>query len=260
MQTDLTRTWLDPVQQVLDGLQRPVDFFFRDDDVGWGDDRLWPLLDLFAEHALPADLAVIPAELTQRLAHRLHASAACSPGELGFHQHGFAHVNHELDGRKYEFGPSRPGRLQRHDIAEGRTLLTDLLGPSIEPIFTPPWNRCTPETGRCLAELGFAVLSREARADPLAIPGLVELPVNVDWFAHRKRVRLSRAEFADLVAATVRRGRPVGVMFHHAIMDADERAAAGAFLALVARHPMASPGPMRALAGASPGSSRGSPW
>ncbi|HKN96105.1 MAG TPA: hypothetical protein VJX10_03225 [Pseudonocardiaceae bacterium] len=235
---------------MLDGLHRPVDFFFRDDDVGWGDDRLWPLLDLFAEHALPVDLAVIPTELTESLARDLHAAAASAPGALRFHQHGFAHVNHEMAGRKYEFGPSRPQPLQRQDIAEGRRRVTDLLGPSVEPIFTPPWNRCTPQTGQCLAELGFAVLSREAKAAPLAVPGLVELPISVDWFAHRKGMRLSRAEFGDLVAATVLSGRPVGVMFHHAIMDAGERAAVGELLGLVARHPMASSSPMRALAGA----------
>lgn len=257
MRTDPTRTWLDPLRQALDGLPRPVDFFFRDDDVGWGDDRLWPLLDLFAEHALPADLAVIPAELTESLAHRLHARVECSPGALRFHQHGFAHVNHEPVGRKHEFGPSRPRPLQRHDITEGRGRLTDLLGPSVEPIFTPPWNRCTRETGQCLSELGFAVLSREARATPLAIPGLVELPISIDWFAHRKGVRLSRGEWADLVAATAREGRPTGVMFHHAVMDAGERAAADTLLALVADHPMALPRTMRALVDAAPG---GPPW
>lgn len=246
------RTWLDPVQRALDGLHRPVDFFFRDDDVGWGSDRLWLLLDLFADHALPADLAVIPAELTDGLAGRLQARAASSPGPLQFHQHGYAHVNHEPVGRKHEFGPSRPKLLQQHDIAAGRRRMTELLGRSVEPIFTPPWNRCTQETGQCLSELRFAVLSREARADPLAVPGLVELPINVDWFAHRKHVRLSRAEFGDLVAAKVDAGHPVGVMFHHAVMDADDRAAAGQLMALVARHPMASPGPMSALVDCEP--------
>lgn len=253
MTTHPTPTWLDPVRQALDELHRPADFFFRDDDAGWGDDRLWPLLDVFAEHALPVDVAVIPAELTAGLARALDARAACSPGPLRFHQHGFAHVNHESVGRKYEFGPSRPRQLQHQDIAEGRRRLNELLGPSIEPIFTPPWNRCTPETGQCLAELGFPVLSREAKATPLAVPGLAELPVNVDWFAHRKGVRLSRAELGDLVAAKVREGRPVGVMFHHAVMDADERADAGALLALVADHPTAAPSPMRELVGVAPG-------
>ena len=244
--------WLDRIQEALDGAleaHRRVDFFFRDDDVGWGDDRLWKLLDLFAEHALPVDLAVIPVELTGGLARGLRARTERAGGRVGFHQHGYAHVNHEPAGRKYEFGPSRPTLLQRRDIAEGGVRLRDLLGPSVDPIFTPPWNRCTHETGQCLAALGFEVLSREARAAPLAIPGLVEMPVSIDWFAHRKGVRLTLADLGAQVAAEVRDGGPVGVMFHHAVMDAAERAAAAALLALVARHPAASPATMRALAG-----------
>ena len=114
--------------------------------------------------------------------------------EVGLHQHGLAHVNHEREGRKCEFGPARGAAAQRRDIAEGRERLAALLGARVDPIFTPPWNRCTAETGRCLAELGFEVLSRESRAAPLGVPGLRELPVSVDWFAHRHGERLSPAE------------------------------------------------------------------
>ena len=237
----------DAVQAALDAASGPVDFFFRDDDVGWGTDRLWPLLDLFAAHGLPIDLAVIPTELTRPSASRLLARTSSAPIRL--HQHGFAHVNHEPYGRKHEFGPSRPAARQRRDIAEGRRRLDDLLGTSVDPIFTPPWNRCIPGTGWCLAALGFRVLSREARAEPLGIPGLAELPVSVDWFAHRKRVRLTADELDVRAAAAIRHGRPVGVMFHHAVMDEDERAGAGALLTRIAGHPAARPGPMRLVAG-----------
>ena len=154
--------------------------FFRDDDAGWGDARLFELLDRFAAHSLPVDLAVIPMELDRALADELAARP-----RVGLHQHGLAHVNHEREGRKHEFGPSRDAAAQRADIAAGRERLADLLGERVDPIFTPPWNRCTADTGRCLAELGFEVLSREARAAPLDVPGLRELPVSVDWFAHR---------------------------------------------------------------------------
>jgi peptidoglycan/xylan/chitin deacetylase (PgdA/CDA1 family) len=239
----------DRVQEALDAAGGPVDFFFRDDDVGWGTDRLWPLLDVFARHNLPIDLAVIPTELTRPSARRLLTRTCSAPIRL--HQHGFAHVNHEADGRKHEFGPSRQAERQRRDIAEGRRRLGDLLGPSVDPIFTPPWNRCTPETGRCLVALGFRVLSREARAAPLGILGLAELPVTVDWFAHHRRVRLTSGELDARAAAAIRDGRPVGVMFHHAAMDEDERVAAGALLGRIAGHPAARSVPMRLLACAS---------
>jgi peptidoglycan/xylan/chitin deacetylase (PgdA/CDA1 family) len=239
--------WLDPIQEALDSAERPSGFFFRDDDIGWGGDRLWQLLDIFAANGMPADLAVIPNQLTDRLAGDLRARTQSTPGAIGFHQHGFAHANHEPTGRKYEFGPSRSKPLQLRDIAEGRRRMLDLLGDAVDPIFTPPWNRCTRDTGQCIVELGFQVLSREARATPLMIPGLEELPIRIDWFAHRKGIRLSPTEFGTLVATAVREGPPIGVMFHHAVMDADERAAASEFLALIARHPTASASPMRGL-------------
>lgn len=240
---------LDQVQEALDGAQQPVDLFFRNDDVGWGEDRLDELLDIFDDLGLPVDLAVIPMELTEARARDLLVRAARSPQPIRFHQHGFAHVNHEPDGRKYEFGPSRSRWQQAQDIAAGQRRLRDLLGPSVDRIFTPPWNRCTDITGQCLAELGFEVLSREGRAAPLAIPGLAELPIRVDWFAHHKGVRLTPTELGALMATAIRSGDPVGVMFHHAVMDAAERAAARELLALIAQHPMAATSSMAVLAG-----------
>jgi hypothetical protein len=48
---------------------------------------------------------------------------------------------------------------------DGRERLEQLLGAVVEPIFTPPWNRCTAETGRCLVDLGVETLPREAIAE-----------------------------------------------------------------------------------------------
>jgi hypothetical protein len=233
----------------LDDARGSIDFFFRDDDAGQGDERLWALLEIFENNSLPVDLAVIPCDLKPTTARGLLAWMESESPRVGLHQHGFAHVNHEPTGRNYEFGPSRERWLQQRDIAEGRRRLQDLLGSVVDPIFTPPWNRCTEETGRCLAELDFKVLSREARAEPLSIPGLVELPIDVDWFAQRKHVRLERDEFGRLLARRVRESQRVGLMFHHAVMDKDEHEAAGELLTLLAGHPRVQGRSMSALAG-----------
>jgi hypothetical protein len=231
------QAWLDPLRKALDGAPRPVDCFFRDDDVGWRGDRLRDLLDLFAELALPLDLAVIPAELDPPAARELLDRIERSGGRLGVHQHGYAHVNHEPSGeRKCEFGPSRRREDQLRDIASGREWLDALLGPALEPIFTPPWNRCTAATGSCLVELGFELLSREASAAPLGAPGLRELPVHVDWLKRRDGVRLPPEAIAALAAAAVERGGPVGVMLHHAEMDGAELERAAELLATLAEH------------------------
>ena len=222
--------WLDPTRQALAEAGQPVTFFVRDDDVGWGDEQLFALLDVVAAVDLPIDLAVIPRALTPRLARRLQRRR--QPIEL--HQHGYAHVNHEPEGRKCEFGPVRSRARQRLDIARGQQRLRALLGPGVRPIFTPPWNRCTPETAACLVDLGFVALSRDRSAGALGVAGLAELPVSFDWFAKRKGSPLSRDERGDLLAQQIRTATPVGIMLHHAPMDADDLAALRDLLVLLA--------------------------
>ena len=235
-------SWLRPVEEALDAANRPVRFFFRDDDAGWGDVRLIELLDLFAACSLPIDLAIIPRALDAGLAGELGMRR-----RVGLHQHGLAHVNHERERRKCEFGPARAAADQGRDIATGRARLAGLLGTRVDPIFTPPWNRCTADTGRCLAALGFEVLSREARAAPLDVPGLHELPVSIDWFAHRHGERLRPAELGRRIADVIGLGGPVGVMFHHAVMDGAEMRRAGELLSVIAGHSRTRPALMMQL-------------
>jgi peptidoglycan/xylan/chitin deacetylase (PgdA/CDA1 family) len=231
------QAWLDSLIRALDGAEAPVVCFFRDDDVGWRADRLRELLDLFAELALPLDLAVIPADLDAAEARELRERLEAAGGRLGLHQHGYRHENHEPSGaRKCEFGPARAREAQLRDIAAGRDMLDDLLGEVVEPIFTPPWNRCSAVTGGCLAELGFEVLSREAKAEPLELPELRELPVSVDWLKRRDGARLPHEAIARLAADAVARGGPMGVMLHHAEMDRAERDAAAELLQVLAEH------------------------
>jgi hypothetical protein len=171
----------------------------------------------------------------------LAAELAARP--VGLHQHGLAHVNHEREGRKCEFGPARHAAAQSGDIGAGRERLAALLGDRVDPIFTPPWNRCTADTGECLASLGFRVLSRESRAEPLGEPGLEELSVCVDF------VRLEPDAAGERMADAIRAGGPVGVMLHHAVMDAGAMRRADDLLALVAGHAGARPARMMELAG-----------
>jgi hypothetical protein len=224
--------WLDPVRAALDAANRRVCLFVRDDDAGWDDARLFALCDVFAAREAPLDLAVIPTELSRSLCRDLRARAASGP--LGVHQHGFAHRNHEPVGRRCEFGPSRTVEQQRADILRGRALLGDLLGDLVQPFFTPPWNRCTRDTGDVLHELGFELLSRESRAEPLDVPGLPELPVHLDWMAHRQGVRVCLEELGARLGRAIEEGGSVGVMLHHAVMDAADLAAVGELLDVLA--------------------------
>jgi len=227
--------WLRPLRAALDAAPEPVTIFFRDDDAGWADDRLAALLDRFAGHGTPIDLAAIPADMTQPLADALVARA--DAGEpVGIHQHGYTHTNHQVEGRKCEFGPARSAAQQLADIADGQRILRELLGPALQPMFTPPWNRCTEDTGESLVDLGIEALSRDRTAPPLGLEGLRELPVQVDWFAKRKGVPLGLEAVGEQLAARAAEPAPLGVMLHHAEMDTEDMTAMEELLDLVSAH------------------------
>jgi predicted deacetylase len=230
-------TWITPIARALDARATPVTVFFRDDDAGWGDEQLFALLTVFDGRAMPLDLAVIPDAIAPASAARL-AHRARQSGLLGFHQHGFAHVDHEPTGRRCEFGPSRPREAQRHDIENGRQRLLTLFGAELDPIFTPPWNRCVAATATCLLEAGIAVLSRDRSAEPLGVEGLVECPIASDWLLKRKGVRVTRNDWAQEFARTIETAdAPLGVMLHHAVMDDEDREAFAVALELLRDHP-----------------------
>jgi hypothetical protein len=163
--------------------------------------------------------------------------ARADAGEpVGIHQHGYAHTNHQVEGRKCEFGPARSAAQQLADIADGQRILRELLGPALQPMFTPPWNRCTEDTGAALVGLGIAALSRDRTAEPLGLDGLRELPVTVDWFAKRKGVPLSREAVGEQLAARAGEPAPVGVMLHHAEMDTEDMTAMDELLDTICAH------------------------
>lgn len=235
MRTDFTN-WLDPLRKSMDETAGPITFFFRNDDVGWEDARLFELLDVFARYEVPIDLAVIPKSVSRETAARLRKLVSERPEHVSVHQHGYTHVNHEQTGRKCEFGESRPHEIQHADIAAGKMVLSDLLGPFTDSIFTPPWNRCTSSTAACLLEEGFTLLSRDITAKQLDTADLMELPVSIDWFGRRKQVRLTPNEIGEALSTTVSSQSPVGVMLHHALVNDDEREMIGELLKLLSSH------------------------
>ncbi len=228
--------WLEPVQSVLDRAERPVRIFFRDDDGGWDDRRLFALLDVFAEHGTPLDVALIPTALSDQLLEGLAERFRQRRAKLGLHQHGYAHANHEPEGRKCEFGASRALTNLWHDIVKGRERLQSALGSGIDPIFTPPWNRCSQLTVDCLNRLGFKILSRNAGARPLELQQLAEMPVHIDWCRLRERQEFTWLSLGESIARNFSGPEPTGIMLHHAVMDVLDRKRVGELLALVAGH------------------------
>lgn len=211
----------------LDAARTDITVFFRDDDAGWADEQLTTLLDIFEEQRAPIDLAVIPQALKRELALDLCVRRARSRSRLGLHQHGYSHTNHETAGRKCEFGPARDAEQQLKDVKAGQIRLRALLG-RVDPIFTPPWNRCTQATASALRAAGLQVLSRDHGAAALQLEGLQHLPVHVDWCKWTSTPAPDWGALDQQLALAVERAdgsEPLGVMLHHAAMvDADWQA------------------------------------
>jgi hypothetical protein len=240
---------LSPVLALLDerDANTPINCFIRDDDAGWDDARQLALLDATAAAGVPIDLAAIPQAVGDALARELAERIDRDRGLLGVHQHGFAHDNHETEGRKCEFGAARTAAAQQLDLQHGRARLQQQLGDRLDPIFTPPWNRCTPFTPDLLAQLGYAALSRDRTAP--AQSALPELPVDLDWCKHHRTGGPAAAvqAWAQALRTRLDDGQPFGLMLHHAAMQDDEFALLQRWLARLAQHPRLRWQPMRAL-------------
>jgi len=237
--------WCAPIRAALAQRSSPCTVFFRDDDAGWGDPQLFALLDCCARAGVPLDLAVIPAALSPALAGRL-LQRLRGDDPLGVHQHGYAHSNHETSGRKCEFGAARDRIAQHIDIQAGRAVMGQAFGSWADPIFTPPWNRCSADTAACLQALGYRALSRDVTATPFALPALAELPVAVDWCRLRPPGSAPQV-LAERIAASLASSPRVGIMLHHAVMDEADLALLGALLKVLRASDGAVCVPMRAL-------------
>jgi len=233
-------SWLEPLLRALDDADAPARVFFRDSDAGWADERLLALLDLTGRHGVPVDVGIIPRELSPGLAAGLLERAARSPGRIGFHQHGFDHLNRGSPEQPAELCEGMPREQMLRMIGMGMRRLRGQLGLACDPIFSPPWGRCTPEAAECLMELGFLAVSGHAPLIPLGVPGLIELPTTVSWFGRGPGETRGLEALGLRLADAVTAGAPVGVMLHHELMDRCQLEAAGELFALLAEHDRSS--------------------
>ena len=113
--------------------------------------------------------------------------------------------------------------------------MADMLGAAVDPIFTPPWNRCNQTTVDLLRSLPYMALSRDHNATALQLSGLAEIPVRVD-LSRWERMDGGLLKLGQEIADTVATGAPIGIMLHHAAMSQDACNAVGSLLDLLRRH------------------------
>jgi hypothetical protein len=207
----------------LDRLQsRPgkIALFFRDDDVDEDETTLRTLLNVFLKHDTPVNLEVIPGRLSSSATGLLHRYLKLRPDLFEINQHGWLHINHEPEGRKCEFGPSRSFDQQLTDLANGQKILEDAFNHAFSRVFTPPWNRCVTGTFRALDQLGFEALSKKRGGDPVVGYSFREISVTLDLYHWKDGVKMKTPdEIVRELILQMSEFDLIGIMLHHKVMD-----------------------------------------
>ena len=197
----------------------PGYIFFRADDVAAPGRKLAKLMDVFKRHRVPLCLAVVPAWLTGRRWQYLKGLEAKESSLWCWHQHGWRHLNHEINGKKQEFGASRSRSDIKRDLVLGKRRLEDLMEAKFYPVFTPPWNRCSLSTLQLLGELGYVAVSRYRGSMPRAPGKLPDFYANVDL--HTRKERDPAAGWDRLLEELQQAvsSKFCGIMIHHQRMN-----------------------------------------
>lgn len=217
--------WLTELKRFLGAQEtegRKLHIFLRDDDVDEDEDSLKHLLDLALARSVPMNLEIIPGRLTPACTAILKNVLRADRALFSLDQHGWMHRNHEVEGRKCEFGPSRSFTQQLNDIAQGKAILEATFEDVCFPAFTPPWNRCTKDTYQALDELGFQVLSKDRGKDCITEYRFSEISTTLDLYTWKKGARMKAPhEIVRELITQLDRLPAVGLLLHHKVMDPD---------------------------------------
>lgn len=210
--------WVQPTMLNILESHPEVQIIFRADDIAEVDERFCLLMGLFLHHRVPLCLAVVPDWLTRRRWEKMQQFDT-NDRLWCWHQHGFAHVNHQKTGKKCEFADNRGEKALFNDIRQGREHLSTLLGNSFYPVFTPPWNRCGQITLTILQDLGFSGVSRYHQAKPQPPGGLQDIAMHIDL--HTGRASDQEQGWKKVVSDCSRAAATgtIGIMIHHQRMN-----------------------------------------
>ncbi|WP_419779937.1 polysaccharide deacetylase family protein [Maridesulfovibrio sp.] len=199
--------------------QNGCDVFFRADDIGYPGQQFSVMIETFKEHETPLALAVVPAWMNENHRDVLLRELGPDLDLWCLHQHGYRHMNHEKEGKKFEFGPSRSKKTVTGELGRGKEKLANLLGNNFTPFFTPPWNRCSIETMEGLVELGFNAISRSTKVSPNPPQDLPDIPVNIDLHTVRTDTpQNGLVKLQNLMIEAIESGH-AGFMLHHQRMN-----------------------------------------
>ncbi len=211
---------LRPALERLVQEKKEIRIFLRDDDATDDLETLRHLFDVTLASSVPLNLEIIPGELSAGGIRLLDNHKHLHPDLFELNQHGWQHHNHEKEGRKYEFGPSRSFDQQFEDISKGKSRLEEVFGHKFYPVFTPPWNRCTDDTFRVLDRLGFKVFSKDRGKQTVRNYAFQEISTTLDLYHWKGKPEMKAPEaIVAQLLEQMQTGEPIGILSHHKVMN-----------------------------------------
>lgn len=136
MTESLIDDWFDWFVPRLKSEGRMLEFWWRDDDLADGDDRLPALIEVSRRLDIAPLVAVVPGRRTAGAVR-----AADLPSGWSYAQHGWEHRNHSPAGQGYnEFGELRPAAEVHADLVRGREVMVEQFADRYLDVFVPPWH------------------------------------------------------------------------------------------------------------------------
>lgn len=214
---DALKRWTTKLPEFI--TESGCDVFFRADDIGFPGKQFSAMTEVFKKHKTPLALAVVPCWVNERRINALIDELKPDMNLWCIHQHGYRHINTEITGKKFEFGPSRDEETVLKQLKRGRVKLESLLEDNFCPIFTPPWNRCSAATMKCLVELKFKAISRSINVKPCPLDMLPDLPVSIDLHTRKEKSAHDSLEaLLQEMTESIKSGT-AGFMLHHQRMN-----------------------------------------
>lgn len=218
--------------------------WWRDDDVayeGWWHPinrltiyrRLQGMLDLLAQYAIPAFLAVVPAKFLEcsfplvQLLDRYNIPLAL---------HGLRHKNRLPQGTtKCEFPPEYATGKECAQIIECYKIFSARYGSRLLPVFVPPFNTMADSLAKCLEQHGLIISASNSL--PYIPESCCPYHTDYDFMDWKKRKLRSYTQILTDITTLVRTGRcTIGINSHHKLVTARDRIFFAKLFSIIAKN------------------------
>jgi hypothetical protein len=204
---------------------RMLEFWWRDDDLADGDDRLPAFSEISRQLGIAPLVAVVPGRRTAGA-----VVAADMPASWSYAQHGWEHRNHSPAGQgRNEFGELRPPADVKADLVRGREVMMDQFADQYLDVFVPPWHSFADTHETLINSVGYRGFSGgDLRVRANLASDVVQAASHVDlleWSGGRAvlcppdmlKRRLDRP--LQHRAMSKSRNVRVGILSHHRVMS-----------------------------------------